>query len=128
MVIKLNFEKAHDLIDWNFLDFVLRIWIQMEKVDYELFTFDKFFYFNQREIKRSVDDASRGLRRGISSPFFFHFVLEYGLSRLMNKVIEVNMVLGIHLGKEKTFVYHLQFGDDTLFFSYRKEQKKLITC
>lgn len=71
MVIKLNFEKAHDLIDWNFLDFVLRIWIQMEKVDYELFTFYKFFYFNQWEIKRSVDDASRGLRRGISSLFFF---------------------------------------------------------
>lgn len=53
--------------------------------------------------------------------FFFHFVLEYGLSRLMNKVIEVNLVLGIHLGKEKTVVYHLQLGDDNLFFSYKKE-------
>ena len=67
--------------------------------------------------------ASRGLRQGDPlSPFLFTLVADV-LSRMLLKTEERNLLEGFKVGRNRTRVFHLQFANDTIFFSNTKEEE-----
>ena len=61
--------------------------------------------------------ASRSLRqRDPLSPFLFTIITDV-LSRLLLRAKERDLFMGFLVGKNRTRVSHLQFVDDTIFFS-----------
>ena len=61
--------------------------------------------------------AYRGLRQGDPlSPFLFSIVANM-LSRMLLRDEERSMLEGFSVGRNRTRVSHLQFADDTIFFS-----------
>ena len=118
IVFKLDFEKAYDHVEWDFLDFVLRMkgfgslwrkWILgcLSTVSYSIF-------INGRP--RGKFKGSRGLRQGDPlSPFLFTLVADV-LGRLIDKAKDSDAIHGFFVGRNKVEVTHLQFADDTLLF------------
>ena len=69
--------------------------------------------------------ASRGLRQGDPlSPFLFTIVADV-LSRMLLRAEERNVFEGFKVGRNRTRVSHLQFADDTIFFSSTREEDLL---
>ncbi|RVW91468.1 Transposon TX1 uncharacterized 149 kDa protein [Vitis vinifera] len=67
--------------------------------------------------------ASKGLRQGDPlSPFLFTLVADV-LSRMLMRAEERNMLEGFRVGRNRTRVTHLQFADDTIFFSNSREEE-----
>ena len=61
--------------------------------------------------------ATRGLRQGDPlSPFLFTIVIDV-LSRMLLRAEERSLLEGFSVGRNRTRVSHLQFADDTIFFS-----------
>ena len=118
LVFKIDFEKAYDNVNWDFLDFVLekknfgsrwRRWITgcLSSVSYSVM-------INGRP--RGKFKGYKGLRqRDPLSPFLFTLVVG-GLSRLIEKATESEFVNSWEVGRENVLISHLQFADDTLFF------------
>ena len=70
--------------------------------------------------------SSRGLRQGDPlSPFLFTLVVDV-LSRMLLRAKERNSLEGFRVGRNRIKVSHLQFTDDTIFFS-NTCQKELQT-
>ena len=66
--------------------------------------------------------ASRSLRQGDPlSPFLFTLVADI-LSRVLVRAEERNLLEGFKVGRNSTRVSHLQFADDTIFFSNTSEE------
>ena len=119
LVFKLDFEKAYDHVNWDFLDHVLekkefspkwRTWMRgcLSSVSYAILV--------NRNAKGWVK-VSRGLRQGDPlSPILFTIVADV-LSRMLLRAEERSMLEGFKVGRNKTRVSHLQFADDTIFFS-----------
>ena len=75
-----------------------------------------FAILAKRNVKGWVK-ASRDLRQGNPlSPFLFIIMVDI-LSRLMLRVEERDLYEGLLVDSNKTRVSHLQFVDDTIFFS-----------
>ena len=118
IVFKIDFEKAYDCVSWEFIDFVLekkgfgftwRKWIQgcLSSADFSVIVNGK---------PRGLFGASRGVRQGDPlSPFLFILVADV-LSRLVKKVVEVDLIEGFEIGRNNIKVSHLQFADDSIFF------------
>ena len=69
--------------------------------------------------------ASRGLRQGDPlSPFLFTIVADV-LSRMLLRAEERNALEGFRVGRNRTRVSHLQFANDTIFFSSTREEDLL---
>ena len=69
--------------------------------------------------------AYRGLRQGDPlSPFLFTIVADV-LSRMLLRAEERNVFEGFRVGRNRTRVSHLQFADDTIFFSSTREEDLL---
>ena len=119
LVFKLDFEKAYNHVNWYFLDHVLekkefspkwRTWMRgcLSSVSYAILV--------NRNAKGWVK-VSRGLRQGDPlSPFLF-IIVAYVLSRMLLRAEERSMLEGFKVGRNRTRVSHLQFADDTIFFS-----------
>ncbi|KAJ9688894.1 hypothetical protein PVL29_014511 [Vitis rotundifolia] len=124
-VFKIDFEKAYDHVSWDFLDHVLekkgfsprwRKWMSgcLSLVSYA--------FLVNGNVKGWVK-ASRGLRQGDPlSPFLFTLVADV-LSRMLLRAEERNLLGGFRVGKNRTRVSHLQFADDTIFFSNSREEE-----
>ncbi|RVW61143.1 Transposon TX1 uncharacterized 149 kDa protein [Vitis vinifera] len=124
VVFKIDFEKAYDHVSWDFLDHVLemkgfslrwRKWMRgcLSSVSYAVLV--------NGNAKGWVK-ASRGLRQGDPlSPFLFTIVADV-LSRMLLKAEERNVLEGFRVGRNRTRVSHLQFADDTIFFSSTREE------
>ncbi|KAJ9691309.1 hypothetical protein PVL29_013479 [Vitis rotundifolia] len=124
VVFKIDFEKAYDHVRWDFLDHVLekkgfsprwRKWMCgcLSSVSYAVLV--------NGNAKGWVK-ASRGLRQGDPlSPFLFTLVADV-LSRMLLRAEERNLLEGFRVGRNKTRVSHLQFADDTIFFSNTREE------
>ena len=70
--------------------------------------------------------TSRSLRQGDPlsplSPFLFTLVADV-LSRMLLKTEERNLLEGFRVGRNRTRVFHLQFANDTIFFSNTREEE-----
>ena len=67
--------------------------------------------------------ASRGLRQGDPlSIFLFNLVADV-LSRMLLRAEERSLLEGFRVGRNRTRVSHLQFADDTIFFSNTREEE-----
>ena len=124
VVFKIDFEKAYDHVRWDFLDQVLekkgfspkwRKWMNgcLSSVSYAVLV---------NGSAKGWVKASRGLRQGDPlSPFLFTLVADV-LSRMLLRAEERNMLEGFRVGRNRTRVSHLQFADDTIFFSNTREE------
>ena len=125
VVFKIDFEKAYDHVKWDFLDHVLkkkgfsprwRKWMSgcLSSVSYAILV---------NGSAKGWVKASRGLRQGDPlSPFLFTLVADV-LSRMIMRAEERNMMEGFRVGRNRTRVSHLQFADDTIFFSNSREEE-----
>ncbi|RVX04307.1 Beta-arabinofuranosyltransferase RAY1 [Vitis vinifera] len=125
VVFKIDFEKAYDHVKWDFLDHVLekkgfsprwRKWMsgRLSSVSYAILV---------NGSAKGWVKASRGLRQGDPlSPFLFTLVADV-LSRMLMRAEERNMMEGFRVGRNRTRVSHLQFADDTIFFSNSREEE-----
>ncbi|RVX22620.1 putative ribonuclease H protein [Vitis vinifera] len=127
VVFKIDFEKAYDHVSWDFLDHVMekkgfnprwRNWIRgcLSSVSFAILVNG-----NAKEWVK----ASRGLRQGDPLfPFLFTIVADV-LSRMLLRAEERNVFEGFRVGRNRTRVSHLQFADDTIFFSNSREEDLL---
>ena len=123
VVFKIDFEKAYDHVEWEFLDFVLErkgfgltwrkwIWGCLSSMEY-------FVILNGRP--RGKFKGTRGLRQGDPlSPFLFTLVADV-LGRMTDKLVIQDRIQCLEVGRENTKVSHLQYADDTLFFLKEEE-------
>ncbi|RVW42142.1 Transposon TX1 uncharacterized 149 kDa protein [Vitis vinifera] len=98
VVFKIDFEKAYDHVSWDFLDHVLEM---------------KGFGLRWRK-----------WMRGCLSSVSFAVLVNVAdvLSRMLLKAEERNVLEGFRVGRNRTRVSHLQFADDTIFFSSSREE------
>ncbi|WKA01530.1 hypothetical protein VitviT2T_019810 [Vitis vinifera] len=125
VVFKIDFEKAYDHVKWDFLDHVLekkgfsprwRKWMSgcLSSVSYAILV---------NGSAKGWVKASKGLRQGDPlSPFLFTLVADV-LNRMLIRAEERNMMEGFRVGRNRTRVSHLQFADDTIFFSNSREEE-----
>ena len=119
VVFKIDFEKAYDHVRWDFLDHVLekkgfgprwRTWMKgcLSTVSYAVLV--------NGNAKGWVK-ATRGLRQGDPLSSFLFTIVADVLSRMLLRADERSLLEGFREGRNRTRVSHLQFADDTIFFS-----------
>ena len=118
MILKLDFEKAYDSINWEFLfDMLSKFgfgsrWVRWMKA-----------CVSSAKISVLVNGSptsefcpQRGLRQGDPlSPFLFNIVAK-GLNILLSRAKELGLIKGAEVGSNGLRVTHLQFADDTIMF------------
>ncbi|KAL4313034.1 hypothetical protein GQ457_01G003880 [Hibiscus cannabinus] len=119
IVFKADFQKAYDMVDWNFLMFLLekmgfgsvwRAWVYMC-----ISTAKISVLINGSPTKQF--SISRGLRQGCPlSPLLFNIIAE-ALSSLLGKANEMGFFNGLNIGSRGVNISHLQFADDLIVFS-----------
>ena len=67
--------------------------------------------------------ASRGLRQGDPKSLFLFTLVADVLSRMLLRAGERNLLECFRVGRNRTSVSHLQFADDTIFFSNTREEE-----
>lgn len=67
--------------------------------------------------------ALRGLRQGESLCAFLFVLTVNELGRLMERAKCFNLVEGMTIRANSVEVFHLQFADDAIFFSFSNEEK-----
>ena len=119
LVFKIDFEKAYDHVDWDFLDHVLERkgfslrWRSWMRGCLSSATFAILVNGNAKGWVK----AFIGPRQGDPlSPFLFTIVVDV-LSRLIVRAKEKGVFEGFLVDKDRTRVSYLQFADDTIFFS-----------
>ncbi|RVW71766.1 putative mitochondrial protein [Vitis vinifera] len=124
VVFKIDFEKAYDHVSWDFLDHVLEKkgfsprWRKWMRGYLSSISFAVLVNGNAKGWVK----ASRGLRQGDPlSPFLFTLIADV-LSRMLLRAEERNASEGFRVGRNRTRVSHLQFADDTIFFSSTQEE------
>jgi len=118
VVFKVNYEKAYDSVNWDFLYYMLRRlgfsdrWIQWIKGCLE--SASVFVLVNGSPTREFF--PRKGLRQGDPlAPFLFLIVAE-GLAGVARVVEEKKLINNLEVGKDKVKVNMLQYADDTLFF------------
>ncbi|KAK2660142.1 hypothetical protein Ddye_006675 [Dipteronia dyeriana] len=135
LTVKIDFEKAYDCVDFDFLDAMMegmgfglrwRQWIQ--------------WCISSSNMAVLVNGSStllfaieRGLRQGDPlSPFLFNLVIK-GLSHLLIKATDLGLLQGVRFGNNGLHLRHLQFADDTIYFikpklDYLLHLKRILRC
>ncbi|XP_071688191.1 uncharacterized protein [Rutidosis leptorrhynchoides] len=118
MIFKADVEKAFDSINHNFLSKILEImgfgvkwrnWISscLSSASVSIL------------VNGSPTDEfalRRGIRQGDPlSPYLFIIVAE-GLNAMIKQALQVNLIKGIEVGKDRVIISHLQYADDTTIF------------
>ncbi|XP_058216715.1 uncharacterized protein LOC131327580 [Rhododendron vialii] len=118
LILKLDFEKAYDCVNWGFLLYMLK------KAGFG----DKWCGWI-RECCSTVSmsvlingsatqefQTQKGLRQGDPlSPFLFNVVAE-ALNILLERAQEKNIIKSVKLGSNGVTISHLLFADDTILF------------
>ena len=117
-LLKLDFQKAYDSVNWSFLKMVMiklrfgRKWIGwiMNCVT----SASMSILLNGMPLKPFK--MEKGLRQGDPlTPYLFILVSEM-LVYFVKKANDVNLIDDVPIGKDKIRLQHLQFADDTLIF------------
>ena len=116
LILKVDFEKAYDSVDWSFLEYMMeRVglcwkWIAWMKVC--VFGGSMFVLVNgclTVEI-----NIHRGLKQGDPLAPFLFLLLAEGFSGLMRNVVRLNLFEGFRFHREGMMLSHLQYADDTI--------------
>ena len=124
VVFKIDFEKAYDHVSWGFLDHVLEMkgfsprWSKWMRGCLSSVSFAVLVNGNTKGWVK----ASIGLRQGDPSSIFLFTIVADVLSRMLLRAEERNVLEGFRVGRNRTRVSHLQFADDTIFFSSTREE------
>ncbi|MCH99969.1 LINE-1 reverse transcriptase like, partial [Trifolium medium] len=116
LILKVDFEKAYDSVDWGFLDYLLgrfgfspkwRAWMKACVCGGNVSVLVNGSPTNEIQIRR-------GLKQGDPlAPFLFLLVAE-GLGGLMRRAVEINRFRPFLVGGAAVPVSLLQYADDTL--------------
>lgn len=121
MMFKIDFEKAYDLVSWEFLDY---LFIRMG--------FNTKWRALIRECLHSSSVSvlvngsptkefrmSKGLRQGDPMAPFLFLIVAKGLSRLIQSAFErkIFMEYSFERGGEKISMSHIQYADDTILIA-----------
>ncbi|RVW65400.1 LINE-1 retrotransposable element ORF2 protein [Vitis vinifera] len=124
VVFKIDFEKVYDHVSWDFLDHVLEKkgfsprWRKLMKGCLSTVSFPVLVNGNAKGWVK----ASRGLRQDDPLSIFLFILVADVLSRMLLRADERNSLEGFRVGRNKIRVSHLQFADDTIFFSNTCEE------
>ncbi|XP_071690820.1 uncharacterized protein [Rutidosis leptorrhynchoides] len=118
LIFKVDFEKAFDSLNW---DYLLEVMICMgfgtkwcKWISSCLKSATIFILINGSPT--SEFNLKRGVRQGDPlSPFIFIIAAE-GLNILTKLAVERGMYKGVEVGRDKVVISHLQYADDTIFF------------
>ncbi|GAU48811.1 hypothetical protein TSUD_406440 [Trifolium subterraneum] len=116
LILKVDFEKAYDSVDWGFLDYMLRRfdfgakWCAWMKAC--------VCSGNMSVLLNGSPTEEISIRRGLKqgdplAPFLFLIVAE-GLGALMRKAVEIGRFQPFLVGRGNLPVSILQYADDTL--------------
>lgn len=118
LLFKIDFEKAYDSLNWEFLFSMLSSfgfgskWISWMKKC--LSSARTSILVNGSPTKEF--SPQKGLRQGDPlSPFLFNLAAE-GLNILLIRARELGLLKGVVFGANEIVVSHLQFADDSLLF------------
>ncbi|XP_071715315.1 uncharacterized protein [Rutidosis leptorrhynchoides] len=118
VIFKVDFEKAFDILNWNFLLEVMRSmgfgskWIKW--ISSCLMSASISILINGSPTDEFL--LGRGVRQGDPlSPFLFILAAE-GLNILTKAAIDRGLFKGVEVGEDKVLVSHLKYADDTIFF------------
>ena len=118
MVLKVNYEKAYDSVNWDFLLYMLRRmgfcskWINW--IDGCLKSASIFVLVNGSPSAEFI--PQKGLRQADPLvPFLFNIVAE-GLIGLMREALHKNQFKTFSIGRNLVDISILQYADDTIFF------------
>ncbi|MCH93399.1 LINE-1 reverse transcriptase like [Trifolium medium] len=115
LMFKVDFERAYDTVSWNYLEYMMRRmrfaprWLKWMRAC--IFNSSMLVLVNGSP----TDDfmVRKGLRQGDSlSPFLFLIAAE-GLTRLMQRAVDIGTFHGYKISNELKF-HTLQFADDTI--------------
>lgn len=128
IILKLDFEKAYDSINKNYLWSLLTnfgfgdLWVScMQKC-----VTTAIISILVNGSLTNEFSPSKGLRQGDPlSPFLFNIAAE-GLTMLLVRAKEMGLIKGVSVGQSEFLITHLQFADDTLLFC-EAEEVELVT-
>jgi len=129
ILMKMDFHKAYDTVDWEAMDLVMeamgfglkwRSWISQC-----LSTASISLIINGSPSKPFK--MERGIRQGDPlSPFLFVLLAEV-LNKMMHRAVNTGLLRGISVGNGNLQISHLQFADDTLVFCEAEEHYVRVT-
>jgi hypothetical protein len=118
IVLKLDYEKAYDRVDWSFLDDMLesrgfgptiRKWIRSLLVGAS-------FCVRINDENGPFFKAGKGLKQGDpSSPILFNLVADV-FSKMLSKAVAARLIRGLLPQVVPGGVISLQYADDTILF------------
>jgi len=124
ILLKMDFHKAYDTVNWDALDSVMEVmgfglkwrrWISQC-----LSTASVSLIINGSPSKPFK--MERGIRQGDPlSPFLFLLMAEV-LNKMVQRTISLGLLRGISVGTDDLQISHIQFADDTLVFCEAEEQ------
>ncbi|WRX10499.1 Reverse transcriptase domain - like 10 [Theobroma cacao] len=116
-LFKADFEKAFDSVDWNYLDFIMKIMgfgAKWRKWIHQCISTASISVLLNGSPSHQFK-THRGLRQGcLLSPFLFNIVVE-SLSSLFHQAVAKGLFEGIKIENTHTIISHLQFADDTFY-------------
>ena len=118
MVFKVDYEKAYDLVSWEFLIYMLRWmgfcskWIQWT----ELCLRSAFISVLVNGSPSTEFVPQRGLRQEDSLASFLFTIVAEALNGLMRETVEKNLFRGFSVGTNNVEINILQYTDATIFF------------
>jgi hypothetical protein len=116
LILKVDFEKAYDSVDWGFLDFMLqnfgfgrkwRAWMKACVCAGNMSVLVNGSPMGEISIKR-------GLKQGDPLASLLFLLVAEGLGLLMRRAVEVNRFKPFLVGVDSVPVSILQYADDTL--------------
>ncbi|XP_026419571.1 uncharacterized protein LOC113315517 [Papaver somniferum] len=118
MVLKIDFEKAYDRLEWSFIYRVFEalgfnsVWIHWLKLCISSVSFQVLFNGAPNE----VFYPSRGILQGNPlSPYIFIIYMEV-LSRIINQGIETKQIFGFRIYRQAPMISHSFYADDSMIF------------
>ena len=135
IMLKLDFQKAYDIVRWSFLDHVLecmgfgskwRAWIGTCVTSTSMSIL-------VNGCPTAPFKMYQGLQQGYQlSPFLFVLVGEV-FNKMVEKAKSLNLVEGLKVGYNEVDISHLQFADDTLMLCPNKKEclinyRRLLKC
>jgi hypothetical protein len=135
LVLKLDYEKAYDRIDWDFLDemFKSRGFGSIFRKRIKAILHKSSFCVRINDINSSYFVAGKGLKQGDPiSPILFNLVADV-FSKILFKAATNHLICGLLPQAIPGGVISLQYADDTIIFLQKdlgmaRNLKWLLTC